>query len=98
MFAPWHHRRDVVAAVALEDSAPLRLGIDSLDAGDGRSRLDAAPKRSRARLCAAQYHHIRAAGIRHRGADRRVAYTRIADTSQLRGRRTDGGPPLAWAL
>ena len=31
--APRHHRRNVVAAVALEDPASLRLGIDPLDAG-----------------------------------------------------------------
>ena len=39
----------VVAAVAVEDTAPLRLGADPLDGRDGRACFDGAAKRAGAR-------------------------------------------------
>ena len=41
-----YRRLHVVAAVAVEDTAPLRLGTDPLDGGDGRACFDRAAKRA----------------------------------------------------
>src|ERR1700733_13198287 len=93
-----HHRDHVVAAVAVEDTAPLRLGTNPLDGGDGPTCFNPASKRVGARPRVAQYRRVRSDGLCHRGGDSGIADTRRVYASRWCAWRVDGDQPLARAL
>src|SRR6185369_3239073 len=93
-----HHRDHVVAAVAVEDTAALRLGTDPLDGGDGPTFFDPASKRVGARPRIAQYHRVWPDGLCHRGRNSSFADTGCSYASRWRAWRIDGDQPLARAL
>src|ERR1700761_881960 len=93
-----HRRHHVVAAVAVEDTAALGLGLDPLDGGDGRTCLHAVAKHAGARPGLAQYRRVRPAGLCHRGFHSGIADPRRSDPCRRCAWRLDGNQFVARTL